>query len=608
SSEHPSTSLDHLWLEVAQRRRSNAPHSAHRSTFAQANSFRDTSLLTLPGPDKRTASASWLFQPTLPMGWIVNQTTTSSSPTITHIPTGQIVENIEMNLSGQTDHELIKGYAEEYRCQPFMSGSDYLSQQQKSDLVTDSSVSEINSALSPEHIDGASPNFYSEQDPPGEMNCEATPDMKTNDHRLKWPTTSVEDAKCIVPGTCQSLFLTKLARPFLFRKPKLKNKFSRTQNIQRDNGGELEANRSVGKNVHHEQTNQVDISGGNNDSYIENTSFSGPTEEPLLNLSQPIVRNEQLLTSETPTCTYFSTEDDSCTSYPAHSEGRIIVQSSVKQTRRKRVPRTQKRSKPQRVRDRSDSDSPDPSGYNFERRKSYALLHNIPLRMKQKNKSERINQWVRRITTIFGVLCRLQQLKNLSRKKVPEYKMQQFNNPNSVFLHYGLFRIVWDRILLLFTFYIAFMVPYNVAFGRPSSLVETRRIIFDLLVEVLLIVDVILNFNTTYVNKSGQLVHKRRQLATNYVRGWFLLDGLAALPVDFVLLLIQSVQNARSHLVNDTSLLNLHQPTSDLLLNASRVTFSEADEGTLEWNTVGRTTDTQNRHLFNHANFSWLVH
>ncbi|KAA3682493.1 uncharacterized protein DEA37_0003870 [Paragonimus westermani] len=137
------------------------------------------------------------------------------------------------------------------------------------------------------------------------------------------------------------------------------------------------------------------------------------------------------------------------------------------------------------------------------------------------------------------------------------------------------------------------MVPYNVAFGRPSSLVETRRINFDLLVEVLLIVDVILNFNTTYVNKSGQLVHKRRQLATNYVRGWFLLDGLAALPVDFVLLLIQSVQNTRNHLANDSSLHNLHQPTSELLLNASRVNFSEADEGTLGWNTVGRVTDTQ---------------
>ncbi|GAA49434.1 potassium voltage-gated channel subfamily H member 8, partial [Clonorchis sinensis] len=120
-------------------------------------------------------------------------------------------------------------------------------------------------------------------------------------------------------------------------------------------------------------------------------------------------------------------------------------------------------------------------------------------------------------------------------KNVPEYKMQQFTKPNSVLLHYGLFRIVWDWILLLFTFYIAFMVPYNVTFGRLDGRIDVRKQVVDLIVEVLMVVDVILNFNTTYVNKNGQLVYNRRQLAKHYLRGWFLLDGLAALPVDFLL-------------------------------------------------------------------------
>ncbi|KAF5404431.1 hypothetical protein PHET_02057 [Paragonimus heterotremus] len=453
-----------MWLEVAQRRQSSASLASHGSTFVQTNSFRDTSLLTLPEPDKRTASSSWLFQPSSPTGWMINRTTNSSSPTISHTPTGQIVETGERNQSGQTEHALIKRHVGEYKCQPFMSGSDCLSEQLKSDLVTDSSISEVNSALLPEHIDSASPSFYLDQDPLSEIYCETTPKLRTNDGGLKYSTGSLKDTKCTVPDTSQNLLLTKLARRFLRKKSKPKNKLSRVQNIQTGTTSGLEPNQFVKEKDHRERTNQVDPLEGNNDKH---------------------------------------------------------------------------------------------------------------------------------------------QLKNLSGKKVPEYKMQQFNNPKSVFLHYGLFRIVWDRILLLFTFYIAFVVPYNVAFGRPSSLVETRRIIFDLLVELLLIVDVILNFNTTYVNKNGQLVHKRRQLAANYVRGWFLLDALAALPVDFMLLLVHSVQNARSHLVNDTSLVTFNQSTTELIVNSSRVIPAETDEGILGWNTVGHVV---NRHFVNHENGSKLVY
>lgn len=46
--------------------------------------------------------------------------------------------------------------------------------------------------------------------------------------------------------------------------------------------------------------------------------------------------------------------------------------------------------------------------------------------------------------------------------------------------------------------------------------------------------DIILNFRTTYVSKSGQVVYESRQIALNYIRGWFLLDLLAAIPFDLL--------------------------------------------------------------------------
>ncbi|TGZ62826.1 hypothetical protein CRM22_007231 [Opisthorchis felineus] len=206
-----------------------------------------------------------------------------------------------------------------------------------------------------------------------------------------------------------------------------------------------------------------------------------------------------------------------------------------------------------------DSDSPDPSGYNYKRRRTMAFLHSIPAKKEKRKNAGKINQ----------------QIKNFSGKSVPEYKMQQFTKPNSVLLHYGLFRIVWDWILLLFTFYIAFMVPYNVTFGRLDGRIDVRKQVVDLIVEVLMVIDVILNFNTTYVNKNGQLVYNRRQLAKHYLRGWFLLDGLAALPVDFLLFTLDWVLSAK----RTASALNTTTGATLFGQNVTHITtFAQEDE------------------------------
>ncbi|GFV66621.1 potassium voltage-gated channel subfamily H member 4 [Trichonephila clavipes] len=46
--------------------------------------------------------------------------------------------------------------------------------------------------------------------------------------------------------------------------------------------------------------------------------------------------------------------------------------------------------------------------------------------------------------------------------------------------------------------------------------------------------DIILNFRTTYVNKKGEVVADPCSIARNYLRGWFIVDLLAALPFDLL--------------------------------------------------------------------------
>ncbi|XP_018652454.1 putative voltage-gated potassium channel [Schistosoma mansoni] len=64
---------------------------------------------------------------------------------------------------------------------------------------------------------------------------------------------------------------------------------------------------------------------------------------------------------------------------------------------------------------------------------------------------------------------------------------------------------------------------------------EKDLIICDIIVELLFIIDIILNFWTTYVSKSGQVVYHLKAIAINYLRGWFFLDLLAAIPFDVIL-------------------------------------------------------------------------
>lgn len=46
--------------------------------------------------------------------------------------------------------------------------------------------------------------------------------------------------------------------------------------------------------------------------------------------------------------------------------------------------------------------------------------------------------------------------------------------------------------------------------------------------------DIVLNFRTTYVNKKGEVVSDWRSISLNYLKTWFIVDLLAALPFDLL--------------------------------------------------------------------------
>ncbi|RVE75469.1 hypothetical protein OJAV_G00016870 [Oryzias javanicus] len=190
-----------------------------------------------------------------------------------------------------------------------------------------------------------------------------------------------------------------------------------------------------------------------------------------------------------------------------------------------------------------------PSGCNMERRRSRAVLYQLSghLQKQDKTKSKlKINN------TVLGA----------NANPVPEYKVADVQKSRFILLHYGTFKAGWDWLILLATFYVAVTVPYNVCFTAVEmredggSAARNPPSVNDILVEILFIIDIVLNFRTSFVSTSGQVVYDARSICVHYVTSWLFVDLMAALPFDLLYAFNVSV-NFGVHLLKTVRLLRL---------------------------------------------------
>lgn len=52
----------------------------------------------------------------------------------------------------------------------------------------------------------------------------------------------------------------------------------------------------------------------------------------------------------------------------------------------------------------------------------------------------------------------------------------------------------------------------------------------DMAVNALLIIDILVNFNTAYFDFNNKLIANRGNIAVKYLKGWIILDLIAAAP------------------------------------------------------------------------------
>ncbi|KAK2490369.1 hypothetical protein MC885_013756 [Smutsia gigantea] len=153
------------------------------------------------------------------------------------------------------------------------------------------------------------------------------------------------------------------------------------------------------------------------------------------------------------------------------------------------------------------------------------------------------------------------------KPSVPEYKVASVGGSRCLLLHYSVPKAIWDGLILLATFYVAVTVPYNVCFlGDDDTPITSRHtLVSDIAVEMLFILgqtlcptypDIILNFRTTYVSQSGQVVSAPRSIGLHYLATWFFVDLIAALPFD-LLYVFNITVTSLVHLLKTVRLLRL---------------------------------------------------
>ncbi|VVC40673.1 Hypothetical protein CINCED_3A013021 [Cinara cedri] len=137
------------------------------------------------------------------------------------------------------------------------------------------------------------------------------------------------------------------------------------------------------------------------------------------------------------------------------------------------------------------------------------------------------------------------QVLSLGADILPEYKLQSPKIHKWTILHYSPFKAVWDWIILLLVIYTAIFTPYFAAFllnephfkgPRPLRFsFEDPLVVVDFFVDITFIIDIAINFRTTYVNKNDEVVSAPSKIALHYFRGWFLIDLVAAIPFDLLI-------------------------------------------------------------------------
>jgi hyperpolarization activated cyclic nucleotide-gated potassium channel 3 len=118
-----------------------------------------------------------------------------------------------------------------------------------------------------------------------------------------------------------------------------------------------------------------------------------------------------------------------------------------------------------------------------------------------------------------------------------DYKMMWFG-----LLHpHAPLRRAYNAFHIVILLYMLYVLPKRICFGQVA---EGLMVEIDAIIDILVFVDIVINFRAYYFDKRNILVVHRKAIRSKYLRTWFAIDFLAIVPADQVVLIVATSINS----------------------------------------------------------------
>lgn len=128
--------------------------------------------------------------------------------------------------------------------------------------------------------------------------------------------------------------------------------------------------------------------------------------------------------------------------------------------------------------------------------------------------------------------------KQCCQKCCPCCKLCPLINPE------GRFFTIWDKVIIAFLLYTIIIMPFYVAFLYETESDNSTWMYIDLMADLVFCSDIIINLHLPYDDSKGRRVTDRSSIFFRYLKGWFVVDVISALPLDFLFRLLSQTAQA----------------------------------------------------------------
>jgi hypothetical protein len=88
---------------------------------------------------------------------------------------------------------------------------------------------------------------------------------------------------------------------------------------------------------------------------------------------------------------------------------------------------------------------------------------------------------------------------------------------------------LWDFFMCLILIFSCVLIPYRLVFVSGDDDIIWQ--IINNCVDAFFILGILLTFNTAFFNEDFVLIDDRKEICKNYIKGWFIIDFLAIVPL-----------------------------------------------------------------------------